>query len=242
MTDFTLTVLLIVAAGFGAGIVSGLSGFAFAMVAQAVWLHLLTPLQATTLIVATSLPAQFLTLWKLRHALDLKRLWPFVLGGALGVPLGAEFLRGADPEIFRRGVGVILVAFSLYSWAKPTLRAADGGRAGDGIVALLSGALGGATGLSGILLVLWGTARGWPKDTMRVVFSTSVVAINLTAVAWFGGTGSMDATTLSLLAFALPAVLLGTWLGLKFYGRLDEAGFRRLVIGLLLVSGLALLV
>jgi hypothetical protein len=35
-------------------------------------------------------------------------------------------------------------------------------------------------------------------------------------------------------------LLAGTWLGLKLYGHLDEAGFRKLVLALLLVSGLAL--
>src|SRR5262249_48040781 len=38
----------------------------------------------------------------------------------------------------------------------------------------------------------------------------------------------------------LPALLAGTWLGLKLYGHLDEAGFRKLVLVLLLVSGMAL--
>lgn len=242
MPELNLTLVLLIAAGFSAGVVSGLSGFAFAMVAQAVWLHILTPLQTTTLTVASSLPAQFLTLWTLRHALSLATLWPFLVGGALGVPLGAELLRAADPEIFRAGVGVLLVAFSLYSWAKPTVRIAAGSRPADFAIALFSGALGGATGLSGILVILWGTARGWPKDELRVVFSASVVAINMTTVLWLGGTGAVDAHTLGLLAFALPAVLIGTWLGLKLYGRIDEAGFRRLVIGLLLVSGIVLLV
>jgi len=37
-------------------------------------------------------------------------------------------------------------------------------------------------------------------------------------------------------------LLVGTWLGLKLYGHLDEAGFRKLVLVLLLVSGLALVV
>ena len=35
--------------------------------------------------------------------------------------------------------------------------------------------------------------------------------------------------------------MVGSWLGLRLYGRLDEAGFRRVVLALLLVSGLALI-
>lgn len=36
-------------------------------------------------------------------------------------------------------------------------------------------------------------------------------------------------------------LLVGTWLGLALYGRLDEAGFRRIVVILLLLSGAALI-
>jgi len=39
----------------------------------------------------------------------------------------------------------------------------------------------------------------------------------------------------------LPALLSGTWLGMKLYGRLDEATFRRVVLILLLVSGAVLI-
>jgi len=47
--------------------------------------------------------------------------------------------------------------------------------------------------------------------------------------------------TLSLFLIGLPAVALGTWSGLKLFGRLNEAAFRRVVLVLLLASGVALL-
>ena len=43
------------------------------------------------------------------------------------------------------------------------------------------------------------------------------------------------------LFIGLPVLLAGTWLGLRLYGRLDEAGFRKLVLILLLVSGIVLI-
>jgi uncharacterized protein len=39
----------------------------------------------------------------------------------------------------------------------------------------------------------------------------------------------------------LPALLLGTWVGLKLFGRLNEAGFRKVVLLLLFASGVTLL-
>lgn len=38
----------------------------------------------------------------------------------------------------------------------------------------------------------------------------------------------------------LPPVLAATWFGLKLYGKLDETAFRKIVLALLLISGIAL--
>ena len=55
------------------------------------------------------------------------------------------------------------------------------------------------------------------------------------------GTGTIAPGTVSLFLIGLPAVALGTWTGLKLFGRLDETGFRRVVLAVLLASGVALL-
>jgi hypothetical protein len=58
---------------------------------------------------------------------------------------------------------------------------------------------------------------------------------------WLGGTGLVGADTLRLFMIGLPLLLAGTWVGLRLYARLDEAGFRRVVLGLLLISGVGLI-
>ena len=55
------------------------------------------------------------------------------------------------------------------------------------------------------------------------------------------GNEALSAETVWLFAIGLPALLLGTWVGLKLFGRLNEAGFRKVVLLLLLASGIKLL-
>src|SRR5262249_17977535 len=112
-----LDLALFLAATFAAAMVAGMAGFAFGPVAAAVWLHGLSPLQTTTLIVTFGLIVQGYSVWKLRHALKLRRLWPFLLGGALGLPLGVELLRWLPAAEIRYAVGVFLALFSLWSLA-----------------------------------------------------------------------------------------------------------------------------
>jgi uncharacterized protein len=235
--------LVFSAATLAAALIAGLAGFAFGLVAAATWLHVLTPLQTTTLIVAFGLVVQGLSVWRLRRSLRFDRLWPFLAGGAVGVPIGAELLRCAEPRHIRIGVGALLILFSLYSWFRPKLAVPTaGGRAADGGIGFLGGVLGGTTGLGGILPTVWCNLRSWPKDEQRAVFQTVAVWIFAIAVFWLGGTGAVSAVTVHLFLIGLPWVLAGTWLGLGLYGRLNEAGFRQAVLILLLVSGATLLV
>src|SRR5947209_1525254 len=110
--------LIFLAGTFCAALVAGLGGFAFGIVAAAIWLYILTPLQTATLIIGLGLLVQGYSVWKLRHALDWRRLTPFIVGAAFGVP-GVFILAHADPHYLRRGTSVILLVFSLYGLMRP---------------------------------------------------------------------------------------------------------------------------
>ena len=58
---------------FAAAFVTGLAGFAFGIVAAAVWLHFLAPAQAAALIVAFGLIVQGVSVWKLRRAIKWRK-------------------------------------------------------------------------------------------------------------------------------------------------------------------------
>jgi uncharacterized protein len=109
-------------------------------------------------------------------------------------------------------------------------------------VGFLNGILGGLTGLAGILTTVWCGIRGWPKDEQRAVFQPIGVAIFAMSGLWLGVSGAVSTDTVWFFVFGLPALLAGTWAGLKLYGHLDEAGFRKIVLLLLLTSGIALVV
>jgi uncharacterized membrane protein YfcA len=237
--DLELPLFLL--ATFAGALVAGLSGFAFGLVVSAIWLYILTPLQTASLIIAFGLIVQGYAVWKLRRALDWHKLAPFVLGAALGVPVGVSILTWANPSHVRMGIGAFLVLYSLYAWFRPAIAPVQsGGGAADAGVGFLNGVLGGITGLAGILVTIWCGLRGWPKDVQRTVFQPVAVAIFLMSALWIGAKGAVTPDTVKLFLIGLPALFAGTWLGLKLYGRIEEATFRKIVLALLLVSGLVL--
>jgi uncharacterized membrane protein YfcA len=240
LSSFNL--ILFISATFAASFIAGLAGFAFAIVAAAAWLHFLPPAQSTVLIAAFGLIVQGWAVWKLRHAIRPFRLAPFLVGAVIGVPLGAELLRWASADSLRFGIGVVLLAFSVYSLIRPRLpSASEAGLFTDGMIGTLNGVLGGATGFAGIVLTIWCTLREWPPPEQRAVFQPVGVFVFLLTALFLGGTGTITPGTLNLFLIGLPAVVLGTWSGLKLFGRLNETAFRRVVLVLLLASGAALL-
>ena len=92
------------------------------------------------------------------------------------------------------------------------------------------------------LVTIWCGLRGWPKDVQRTVFQPVAVATFVMGALWIGAKGAITADIVKLFLIGLPALLAGTWLGLRLFGRLNEAGFRKVVLVLLLASGIALVV
>jgi len=154
-----------------------------------------------------------------------------------------QLLRSAGAGAGALGVGAFLVLYSLYALFRPTIAPIKaGGAAVDAGIGFLNGVLGGITGLAGILVTIWCGLRGWPKDGQRTVFQPVAVAIFLMSAVWIGARGAITADIIKLFLIGLPALFVGTWLGLKLFGRLNEAAFRKIVLVLLLASGVVLIV
>ena len=203
--EFSTFTVLFLGGTFLAALIAGLGGFAFGIVAAAVWLYILTPLQTAALIMGLGLVVQGYSVWKLRHALRWQRLAPFIVGAFFGVPLGVLMLAHADPHYLRVGVGVVLVLFSLYGLLRPTIKPIKAGAtAGDVGAGFLNGVLGGATGLAGIIAIIWCQLRGWAKDEQRAVFQPVGVATFAMSAVWLGGQGSISREVIWLLSSHCP--------------------------------------
>jgi uncharacterized membrane protein YfcA len=185
-----------------------------------------------------SLPA----LW--RH-IDWPRMQLFVGMSVLGVPVGLLVLAQGPAGLIVGFVGLLLVVYAGYMLARVALRMAPpelrGSRAADGVVGFLSGILGGIGGFVGALPAMWADIQGWPKDRARALMQPFIVFMQAITSVGLAFTGFFTTEALVLTAAATPALVLGTWLGLRAYRVLPAQGFRVVLLGLLLVSGISLL-
>ena len=118
---------------------------------------------------------------------------------------------------------------------------ARSGATTDGGIGFLNGVLGGLTGLPGFIITVWCQMRGWSKDEQRAVFQPVILTGMMMIAISLSVAGAITTDTLKLYMLGLPALLAGLWLGFKCYGKLDDSTFRKIVLLLLLCSGLALI-
>lgn len=237
------SVYLIVAFGAAvAGFVQGLSGFAFGLVAMSIWAWVIDPQLAAALAVIGAFAGQVIAATTVRRGFDAGLLAPFVLGGLAGVPLGAFLLPHLDIHGFKAILGSLLVLWCpAMLLSKDLPRMTVGGRFADAAIGLGGGVLGGLGGFTGTLPTLWCTLRGYERDVQRAViqnFNLSMLAVTLVV---YIASGLVTRTMLPMILVVLPAMLIPAILGGRVYVGLSEAGFRRLVLGLLTISGVALL-
>ncbi len=243
LLTFSGTNAIVMGAALVGGFASGLAGFAFGLVALGLWLHVLEPRIAGPLVVLGSLTSQFFSLAHVRRGFRLDLLWPFLVGGLIGTPVGVWLLDYADPLLFRRVTGSFLVVYAIYMLFWPPTRPLHaGGKMADGGIGFLGGVMGGLAGLSGAVPTAWCTLRGWNKDVSRAVYQPLNIAIQAFAVPVLFSAGLLNRDLGHYALLCLPALLVGAWLGLRLYARVDEKQFRNIVLWLLLASGISLFV
>ncbi|WP_332690560.1 sulfite exporter TauE/SafE family protein [Bosea sp. (in: a-proteobacteria)] len=237
-----VTILSLALGAIVAGFVQGLSGFAFSLVAMTIWAWTLDPKLAAVMAVFGSLTGQIIAALSVRRGFDFARLWPFLLGGLAGIPIGVGLLPLLDANLFKAALGCLLVIWCPTMLLAPHLPAIRfGGRVADGVIGLAGGIMGGFGGFTGVFPTLWCTLRRLDKHTQRSIIQNFNLATLAVTMAAYLASGTVTREMLPMFAVVAPAMLIPTLLGTRLYIGISEAAFRRIVLGLLTLSGFALL-
>jgi uncharacterized membrane protein YfcA len=241
--DLSALTMVVVGAAV-AGFITGFAGFGAVLVVAGLWYHALPAEMVPPLGVLASIGAQLVGLPVVRDSFDWPRSKPYLAGGLAGIPFGIWALTAASPELLRTSVGVFLIGYSLFQ-----LRTLSGfgigswgGRAADAAIGAAGGFLGGFAGLSGPVPLIWLQLRGGPSVSQRAVYQPFNLVVMVVTGIGMVVSGVVDLRVAALAALCMPATLGGAWVGVRAYGLIDEQGFRRAVLTLLLLSGAVLVV
>jgi uncharacterized protein len=236
--------LLLGTAVFAGGFVSGMAGFAFSAVAGGILLHVLPPSEAVPLMMACSVGVQAATLLALRTSMRWRESLFLIGGGLLALPIAIYLLQNADTRALRMGFGALIVVYAAYSLFRPalnTFRSID--RQGRNfLVGFGGGLIGGLTAMPGALPTIWCDMQGVPKEQQRGVVQPFIAAMQVSALVLMLCRAELPSTIVVDLAVSLPPLAAGTALGVLMFRRINETVFRRVILIMLLGSGLSLVV
>ncbi len=240
--EFYILFALGAAAG---GFINGLAGFGTALFTLGFFLQIMPPIQAVAIVLIMSVVSGVQGLWTVRYAMmeKPKRLARFLVPALFGIPLGIATLSILDPKILKLLIATLLIIYGgFFSLRKSLPKLERPTPIIDSIVGFAAGILGGAASLSGALPTMWCALRPWTKSEARAVFQPFNVTVLSLAAIMFAFKGFYTGETLVLVAASLPITILFAQLGIFIFKRLEDDQFRRLLIALMLVSGLILAV
>ena len=242
MADVTSFLLLNVAV-FSGAFVSGLAGFAFSAVAGVILLHVREPMEAVPLMMACSVGVQATNLWALRESIQWKQSLILVLGGLLGVPIAVWLLQTTDARTFREGFGLLIALYAGYMLFRPSLNYLQRmNESRHALVGFGGGLIGGLTAMPGAIPTIWCDMHGVPKSQQRGLVQPFIAAMQIFALALLLIRHDLSSKVFVDLALSIPALLAGSVLGILAFRSVNELTFRRILLTILLVSGVLLMV
>ena len=237
-----IVLVCLIAAGLSGGFVNGLAGFGTSLFALGWLLQVMPPREAVAIALACSIATGVPGVWQVRRSINPRRLGVFLVPALAGIPLGLMALDIIDTRILSMFVGAMLLVYGGYFAVRRNLPAISGRwLALEAGIGFIGGVLGAMAGLSGALPSMWLAMRPWPKGEQRGILQPFNMVILGLATVLLALDGGFEAQVLRNLLLALPASAVGAAIGLWLFGRLSDLGYRRLLILLMLVSGLSLL-
>ena len=174
-----------------------------------------------------------------------QQIWRILPGSLLGVFIGIYLLSLIDPQPLARALGAFVVLYAIYVLVFANRTPVIPQRwllVAAGVISMTAGIIGSLFGgAAGPVYVIYLNTVRLGKDAFRVTITTIMLFQGLTRIAGYAALGLYDTKVLTLLALAVPVMVLGSWLGARVVRRLNQELFNRVIAGVLLVSGAALL-
>ena len=236
--QLVLMICIMTAAGFIQSVVS----FGMGLLALPLLLQIGVPVPAAMSLMMVCIATQtILGLWQTRKHIPLRETaWAFAMRlvfTSLGILFLKELISGHE-SFFRLLVGLVLCGIVFVQWAW-SVEPREHVQAVWGWLAFsLSGLMGGTFGMGGPPVMLWAISHTWTTLRIRAfLFSTFLLIIPLQTALLCALFGQVAVDGLVKGLMLIPAVVIGSLLGLPIGNRLPRRLMRILVYLLLLTVG-----
>jgi uncharacterized protein len=239
LNETTAYVLLVI---FAATLIRSTLGFGEALVAVPLLALRIPVTTAAPLAVLVSVLVAAIIVAQDWRKIEVRSAGWLIISSFFGIPLGLLMLTHVNDHVIKMVLGVIILAFSVYSLtAKSKLHLEE-----DHLPLLIaagfcSGILGGAYGMNGPPLAVYGSLRRWSPQHFRATLQGYFLPASLVGLIGYAWIGLWGAAVTRYFFFSLPGVVVAILIGRALNHRIRGHGFFRLVyVGLIAVGGILL--
>ncbi len=235
------TTLQVLAVLFFATVIRSAFGFGEALIAVPL-LALVIPVNvAAPVAVMVSITVALIVVLQDWRKIHVRSAGWLVLSTLFGIPLGLWMLKAVPEPAVKAILAVIIIAFSAFS-----LRTGNRHELKNDKLAWLfgfaAGVLGGAYGMNGPPLVIYGSLRRWSPAHFRATLQGYFLPASLIGMIGYLAAGLWNSSVSRFYVWSLPVVVVAIFLGRVINQRLDAAKFLVYIHAGLVLIGAVLLI
>lgn len=239
---------------FFASIVHGIAGFGLAQVSMGFMPLFRSAASSAVIFSMVAVVSNFRVWLSVRDEFDVKDWMKPVIGLAAGMPLGLYVFNQMNESQVKIAIGIVLLiavflivlreqTTIMENWFKD--REYEPKWAIPILVGFISGILGGAVAIPGPPMILYGAfmvSTGiWSGKKMKATFTAFFGTLMLYRVATVVAQGSVTPSLVVEALIAIPAMLLGAWIGILIFNKIPKKIFQWIVIAMLTINAFVLL-
>jgi len=176
-------------------------------------------------------------LYEARKWVDLKRIWPLMIAGIVGMPFGTYLLIFLKASTLKVLIGSVIVLFAL-ALLKGFKRKIKSEKLAFAPVGFISGLLAGSTMMGGPPVILFFTNQGLNKNVFRANIVCYFATLSLATIPAYVAGGLITKEVIKYAILLLPAMICGGITGIKLAHIVQEQLFKKIVLIILIVAGL----
>lgn len=175
-----------------------------------------------------------------RH-IHLRSAAGLILASLAGIPLGLLVLTSAHQQAVRAALGLLILLFALYSlFGRNPFRLDREHRPLLLLTGFIAGILGGAYGMNGPPLVIYGAMRRWSPQHFRATLQAYFLPASALGMIGFWSAGLLTGTVARDYLYCLPAALPAILIGRAINRRLSPGAYLKYVYAGLAIIGAVL--
>ena len=237
LTEFQTLLLLGGMVTFFAATVAGMTGFGYGLVSVPLLMVVLPPRVVVPAVTTHILLLSLLILLEVIKKVDVRRIWPLMLTGLFGLPLGIYVLLALSEGALRTITGVVIVLFALALLLGLNLEIKNE-KLALAPVGIASGLLASGIAMAGPPVILFFSNQGMLKQVFRANLAAYFVFLNTLTIPAHAASGLITGEVVRFALLFLPTLVAGMVFGSFLSRRVPEVHFRRVVLVVVLCSGL----